>query len=245
MRSFNSLAIDDFLRREFAAMPTRGTACLLDLGCGTRPYVGLYAERFGWSVAGDFEQRTADLDVRLDATALPFANHSFDLVLFSEVVEHVSEAEKALAEIARVLRPGALLLITWPFNYMIHEDPRDYVRFTEFGMARLLHKHGMEMEKVVYRGGLLTLLVAISEFLIVSALEAASRFPVLGRVIRPLRNTIARVFFELPYSLYFRLRHRLGITSRFRVGNGLVGWHGSLRRWTLGYCACVRKASRQ
>ena len=55
-----------------------------------------------------------------DAQALPFADASFDKVLATEVLEHVDDDRRALAELHRVLRPGGLLAISvpharWPF----------------------------------------------------------------------------------------------------------------------------------
>ena len=47
---------------------------------------------------------------RADATALPFADDSFDMVLSVLMLHHVVEWERALAEAARVLRPGGLLV---------------------------------------------------------------------------------------------------------------------------------------
>lgn len=46
--------------------------------------------------------------------ALPFADASFDTVLFSEVIEHLDNPEKALTEIFRVLRPGGRVIIIFP-----------------------------------------------------------------------------------------------------------------------------------
>ncbi len=46
--------------------------------------------------------------------ALPFADASFDTVLFSEVIEHLDTPEKALSEIFRVLRPGGRVIIIFP-----------------------------------------------------------------------------------------------------------------------------------
>ncbi|MCH2425049.1 MAG: class I SAM-dependent methyltransferase, partial [Acidimicrobiales bacterium] len=49
-----------------------------------------------------------------DATRLPFADDSFDRVIASEVLEHIDDDEGALAELARVLRPGGTGAVTIP-----------------------------------------------------------------------------------------------------------------------------------
>jgi SAM-dependent methyltransferase len=55
-------------------------------------------------------------DVRqMDVTALPFADASLDAVLTLDVLEHVPDYRRALAEFARVLSPGGTLVLTAPF----------------------------------------------------------------------------------------------------------------------------------
>ena len=49
-----------------------------------------------------------------DATAMPFADGTFDRVIAAEVLEHIPADHRALAEIARVLRPGGVLAVTVP-----------------------------------------------------------------------------------------------------------------------------------
>ena len=49
-----------------------------------------------------------------DVCAMPFADESFDLVLATDIIEHVVEDGRALREIARVLRPGGIALVTVP-----------------------------------------------------------------------------------------------------------------------------------
>jgi SAM-dependent methyltransferase len=49
-----------------------------------------------------------------DARGLPFADEKFDLVIATDVIEHVDDDRKALGEIARVLKPGGTALITVP-----------------------------------------------------------------------------------------------------------------------------------
>ena len=241
MRNFNDHAIDAFLRAEIGRMPVRADMRLLDLGCGARPYALLYRERFGECVAGDFVRRTADLDLRLDAQALPFGDNLFDCVLFSEVVEHVPDAPKALAEIARVLRPGGTLLITWPFMYMMHELPNDYARYTEFGMARMLASNGLKVEALARRGGALALVVVIAEFLLGGFMEALARLPVGGRLLKPVKTFLLWLLFVLPTRGYFTLIRRGGLRYWRQPGEALSGWRGHLDHWTLGYCVLARK----
>ena len=59
-----------------------------------------------------------------DATALPFADSSFDRILMSEVLEHVPDDAAALREAHRVLRPGGILAISVPHaRYPFLWDP--------------------------------------------------------------------------------------------------------------------------
>jgi SAM-dependent methyltransferase len=66
--------------------------------------------------------------LRGDATALPFHDACFDAVIASEVLEHVPDDTKALAELRRVLRSGGVLAVTVPawlpekINWMLSDD---------------------------------------------------------------------------------------------------------------------------
>lgn len=55
-------------------------------------------------------------DLQADLTGLPFADGGFDLVLSSHVLEHIPDDRAALAELARVLRPGGTAILTVPFD---------------------------------------------------------------------------------------------------------------------------------
>lgn len=67
-----------------------------------------------------------------------FDNASFDAVFCMDVLEHVRSPVTALAEIARVLKPGGILIGSTPFLLGIHDAPGDYWRFTRHGLENLL-----------------------------------------------------------------------------------------------------------
>lgn len=64
-------------------------------------------------------------DVNADLTDLPFPSGSFDMVLSSHVLEHVPDDRRALAEIARVLKPSGWAVLLFPFDPRrpTQEDP--------------------------------------------------------------------------------------------------------------------------
>ncbi|HJU56720.1 MAG TPA: methyltransferase domain-containing protein [Pyrinomonadaceae bacterium] len=80
----------------------------------------------------------AHIDIQADAYHLPFRDEAFDVVLCTEVLEHMHTPALALLELRRVLRPGGKLLLTTPFAFPIHYAPTDYYRFTRFGLTHLL-----------------------------------------------------------------------------------------------------------
>jgi SAM-dependent methyltransferase len=73
-----------------------------------------------------------------DAYSLPFADATFDVVVASEVLEHLVDDRQAIAELVRVLRPGGRLAVTvpralpervcWTLSRDYHETPGGHVR---------------------------------------------------------------------------------------------------------------------
>jgi ubiquinone/menaquinone biosynthesis C-methylase UbiE len=96
---------------------------ILDLGCGANlDYDRVLAGTGKRPICADFAMnflRLAPKDVRMplvqaDATLLPFGDSSFDGVICSETIEHIPSDDGVISEIARVIRPRGVLLITVP-----------------------------------------------------------------------------------------------------------------------------------
>ncbi len=90
--------------------------------------------------------------VRADATALPFADGSFDLVTAFDVLEHIVDDAACVAELHRTLRPGGTLLVAVPCDPRLwseHDVAVDHVRrYTRPGLRGVLDGGGFEVEQV-------------------------------------------------------------------------------------------------
>lgn len=90
---------------------------LLDLGCGEGRHTREALRRRATVVALDHGAITGTegaAAVRGDGLRLPFPDGAFDRVIAAEVLEHVPDDRRAMAELARVLRPGGRVAVTVP-----------------------------------------------------------------------------------------------------------------------------------
>ena len=128
---------------------------LLDVGCGRKPYELLFRHASSY-IGVDLPQSMHGIqkvDVLASALALPFSSNSFDAALCIEVLEHTTDPQTSIAEIARILcRPG-YVMITAPLNAPLHEEPNDYFRFTKYGLKLLIENAGLDASRILPLGG--------------------------------------------------------------------------------------------
>ena len=118
---------------------------ILDYGCGVKPYryvvEGVCREYIGADIG---ENANAEIQLQ-PGELLPFEDESFDVVISSQVLEHVEEFDKYLNECNRVLRKGGLLFLSTHGTWQFHAAPYDFNRWTHLGLKSLLTRHGFEV----------------------------------------------------------------------------------------------------
>jgi len=121
---------------------------LIDIGCGIKPYQALFAafvtEHVGLDHA-DSPHDPVSVNLTGSAYAIPVPDSSFDTSLCTAVLEHIEEPEQAIRECHRVLRPQGIAIYTVPFIWHLHEEPRDFYRFSKYGLRYLFEKVGFEV----------------------------------------------------------------------------------------------------
>jgi SAM-dependent methyltransferase len=167
------------LRRAFDAIAGRTGACLL-LGCGAgrhnraihhdRPEVTLVGVDLSVSAIREAVRAgSGGAYLVADAASIPAADGSYDIVLLFDLLEHVPDVGRCVAEIARVLKPGGLFhgfvpleaqpktlfrALTRSSRIPIHQWKHDHVghiqRLTTASVTQTFRAHGMEPTDLSY-----------------------------------------------------------------------------------------------
>ncbi len=163
----------------------QGNGRLLDVGCATGQFLA-HMQAAGWQVAGvefsphaaAFAREQYGLDVQTGTLEdAAFADGSFDVVTLWDVLEHVQDPKGTLAEIARVLRPGGLLVVSTPnptcveahlfgSHWIGWERPRHLHLFTPNLLRCYLRDAGFEVASLEsFSGRLSVTLVSLAYWL--------------------------------------------------------------------------------
>lgn len=139
-------ALPAAIERSIQAMNLPSHPLVLDFGCAEQPYRRLLphaAEYLGADIPGN---PLADVEIALDGR-VDIETGSIDLVLSTQVLEHVIDPSAYLAECARVTRPGGRLLLSTHGLMALHRDPVDYWRWTSDGLQHMVAESGFAIER--------------------------------------------------------------------------------------------------
>jgi len=124
---------------------------LIDIGCGTKPYKNLLAPYITEHIGIDHQDTLHDqsnIDQFGTAYDIPAEDGEFDSAICTAVLEHLEEPELALKECHRVLKRGGVAIYSVPFIWHLHEEPRDFYRFSKYGLKHLFEKVGFEIIEI-------------------------------------------------------------------------------------------------
>lgn len=158
---------------------------------------------------------TSRIDIVCDIINIPELDASFDIILCSEVFEHLPDALEALDEFARLLKPGGILILTAPFASLVHFAPYHYATgFSRYWYEYHLPIRELQIQELVPNGDWFSCIKQEMLRLPGMARQYGDRFWPLAYVIAGLGL------------VYFWLRGK----SRTAEDLACFGWHCIARR---------------
>jgi SAM-dependent methyltransferase len=224
-----------------AAAADRGTYRVLDIGCSDRRNETVFTTSGGDYVGCDAAWNPL-ADVHGWADALPVEDASFDVVVCTYVLEHVSDPASTIRELRRVVRSGGRVLASTHGTAVYHPNPVDLSRRTHAGLEKLFRDNA-DWSSVSVRpaqGTAATTAMLVAHLVdlsckrlrvrmlsrpFVSALNALGEAP--DRAVPQLREPISPARCTRPFmSRRFRSNHSFG--RRSSPGVRATGWSDTL-----------------
>ena len=140
---FNAFVVARY-QQVVALIPKKKTQKILDIGCGDGVLTYLIYQQSKATITGlDYDKSSLEAAKKIfkvkkaktkfisgSAYKLPFKANSFDIVVSTEVIEHLSKTDQYLSEINRVVKSQGKVIITTPIK--IYDTPEDKMHFKEF-----------------------------------------------------------------------------------------------------------------
>ncbi|MDR0732502.1 MAG: class I SAM-dependent methyltransferase [Dysgonamonadaceae bacterium] len=129
---------------------------VFDIGCGNKPFekyirnLTKTGDYQGCDVVQSSEQKA---DIICEATNIPEQSDKYDVVICTQVIEHVFDHSKVFEEAYRLLKKGGYFIVSSNFVWRIHEAPYDFYRFTKYGFEQLLENAGFTVKEEKVNGG--------------------------------------------------------------------------------------------
>jgi SAM-dependent methyltransferase len=195
------------LEKSLKAVAPRARGRLLDVGCGDKPYEAWFrpyvrdyigierSATFRATVAGE----RGGPDVVYGGGTLPFRDGAFDTVLSVQVLEHTPHPQQLIDEMARVLAPDGVLILTAPFQFRLHEEPYDFFRYSTHGLRALCASAGLEVVETITQGGLWSLLgQKLNSYFAFRLLRIGQAAQALGKLGHEAPQEVAPRWWTLP-----------------------------------------------
>lgn len=144
--------LKNFIEARLKELVTDGRH-VADIGCGEQPMRSMVEASGGIYTGIDVAQNSQNtVHVIAGIDSVPLPDDSFDVIVLTEVLEHVADIDGAFQEIGRLIKPGGRILLTVPFAYPLHEEPFDYMRPTPHMITRCASKYNLEIAELQTSG---------------------------------------------------------------------------------------------
>jgi len=141
-----------FLFEDLEKASKYATGRLLDIGCGNKPYQSLF-EKCSYLGCDIVQSSGRKVDLLCNSHDIALKDGSFDSILATQVIEHVSEPRLLCSQAARLLKTGGIFIVSGPMMWQLHEEPFDFYRYTKHGFRHLLQTSGFELLEIMPNGG--------------------------------------------------------------------------------------------
>lgn len=172
---------------------------ILDVGCGTKPYFSFFKGTKKY--IGVNLTPNEDVDCITSAENLPFASESFDIVISTQMLEHVKDPAKVLKEIYRVLKKEGVVFLSTHGIWEKHGSPNDYWRWTDDGL-KILFNDFQNIEVMGCGGSILCLFQLLNLYI--------SKLPNIFKPIKMLLfliNNLIGKYFDNPRYATFEINY--------------------------------------
>lgn len=171
---------------------------VLDIGAGKTPYKHLF--NYDQYITMD-NHLYSGIDISADVTKrIPLKKETIDSVVCIQVLEHITEPQKAIDEIYRILKKGGCCLLTTHMAAPLHGIPYDYYRFTPFILKKFFKK--FSHVEIQPHGGAALSIFQLTVWGISEKLPKILALPAIVSL-----NLLGKIFDKIFYSEVFTLNY--------------------------------------
>jgi SAM-dependent methyltransferase len=195
------------------------TPIVLDVGCGSQPLRQALEDK-GYKYVGLDTQQNQDCSVDIvspiDALLQPVEPEQFDLIICTEVLEHVADWDGAFKNMHSLLVSGGKLFITCPHFYNLHEEPYDFWRPTPYAIKHFCEKYGFQIIHLEQAGNEWDVLGTLLGSFHISTMNNS----LSNKILRSVVVIVRRLIYKLLVSGFFQ--RNLAVQGKIYLSNVAV-----------------------
>lgn len=146
----DTYCVDNFIKKHSQFL--KKTDKVLDAGAGSCPYKKYFNPNQYNST--DVSDERSEHTFLCSLEKIPVPDNTYDMVVCTQVLEHVPYPQKVIDEFYRILKLDGKLLLTAPLGWMVHGEPYHFFNFTCYGLELLFKNSGFTVISIDAKGGI-------------------------------------------------------------------------------------------